>query len=174
MKNLVFIAPMCNWQLPGRSVKTGCNCYSRIFECSVVVSNNSAPMNLGVTILIQEVFEHRESLAVLTPKIWGPVVGFNFKTVKKLFTNKVSMYLWNVQSILQVLVNLLCMSNIHEGTELSHIPASLWEEKTCGKQSMNMKLHQREQIRGNVGCSWFNMFPPQTIWFEFSFHRFMQ
>jgi hypothetical protein len=50
-------------------------------------------MNLGVTILIQEVFEHRESLAVLTPKIWGPVVGFNFKTVKKLFTNKVSMYL---------------------------------------------------------------------------------
>ncbi len=33
----------------------------RIFEYSVVVYNNSAPMNLGLTILIQEIFEHRES-----------------------------------------------------------------------------------------------------------------
>ncbi len=83
---------MCNWQHLGRSLKTGCNCHSRIFECSIVVYNNSDPMDLGVTILIQEIFEHRESLTVLTPQIWEPVVGFNFKAVKKLFTNKVSLY----------------------------------------------------------------------------------
>jgi hypothetical protein len=84
---------MCNWQHLGRSLKTGCSFHSRIFECSVVVYNNSAPMNLGVAILIQEIFEHRESSTVLTPQIWEPVVGFNFKSVKKLFKNKVSMYL---------------------------------------------------------------------------------
>jgi mannitol-specific phosphotransferase system IIBC component len=87
-------------------------------------------MNVGVIILIQEIFEHRESPTILTPQIWEPVVGFIFKTVKKLFTNKVSMYLRNVpQTLLQVLVNLLCMSNIQECTELSHIPVSVWPEK---------------------------------------------
>jgi len=91
-EELDFHLHLCNWQHLGRSPNSGCNCHSRIFECSVVVYN-SAPMNLGVTILIQEIFEHRESLTILTPQIWEPVVGFNFKTVKKLFTNKVSMYL---------------------------------------------------------------------------------
>ncbi len=59
------------------------------------------------------------------------------------------MHLWNVQSVLQVLVILLCMSNIQECTELSHVP--VWAEKNLLWKAEHE--HETALKRGNKNVS---------------------